>query len=220
MYDVLLWTQPNLAFWQESWNNKNHSSFFCVVSSWGSFLITPQVWKTAQLIQFQSSRLFSQRIPDSYSLYFSYFRWFLEGWGCWSPCFYLSLLFSSPQSHPALRWPSALSYQSCLTVQVWMSWGDLGFFSSGFCRCNSSCLLGSCPLLLHIWSHFGLHAPTGPDKDEQLWGGGGKYEGCRCEHKSLEDWQKHASNFSFFVHPVQFHILASMSFTSMMINQE
>ena len=73
MYDVLPWTQPHLPFWQESWNNKNHSSFFCVVSSWGSFLITPQVSKTAQLIQFQSSRLFPQRILKFCILRFSLF---------------------------------------------------------------------------------------------------------------------------------------------------
>ena len=84
----------------EEKNNFEIFSFFCVVSSWASFLIAPQVKQLNSLnfIFFRfilcSDWIYTAYISLLKSTYFLSPRLFLEEWDCWSHSFSLWLHFS------------------------------------------------------------------------------------------------------------------------------
>ena len=98
--------QTNMAFQEKrmnciQWkklkkeNNFEIFSFFCVVSSWASFLIAPQVKQLNSLnfIFFRfilcSDWIYTAYISLLKSTYFLSPRLFLEEWDCWSHSFSL-----------------------------------------------------------------------------------------------------------------------------------
>ena len=143
------------------------SSLFCVVSSWGSFLISPQVLQNIKMVnisrRFQSLLVFSD-CPGKNG----------------TPRDFVSFPHRSARFHNNLlpwgiKLPSSKQHTQAMSI-----------VSKGFWGYNGPCFLGSCPLLLHFRGNCRLHVPADLDPDGCLWWGWS--EGCWKRKKSLEDW--------------------------------
>ena len=143
------------------------SSLFCVVSSWASFLINPQVNKNIITLK-NILRCFSSLIDLSDC-----------PWKNGTSGDIVSLAYCSSGFHNNLLPRGKYPLQLFLSAMIVTPLGFWGY--------NSPCLLGSCPLLFHLWGNSCLHVPTDLDPDGRGWGWS---EGCwtRDSHKSLEDW--------------------------------
>ena len=146
-------------------------SLFCVVSSWGSFLITPQVPQyyktTSELLTELWNKLClkflpGQIVPGRMGLLVTLFLSLT------------ALLVSTINSSPEVNLSSFAQTNKSKS------------FFSGCWRHNSPGLLGFGPLFLHLWSDCGLHDSTDIDKNKLQWGA--KIEGWWSGCAGLEDW--------------------------------
>ena len=149
----------------------NIFSLFCVVSSWASFLITPQVrpeklflrhWqnhKNKIMPRILTCDHYYQIVPGRMGLLVTLFLSLT------------ALLVSTINSSPEVTFTDT---------------GCQNYFWSGCWRHYSPGILGSGPLFLHLWSNCGLHDSTDLDKDEQQRRRKTERWWSRCA--GLEDW--------------------------------
>ena len=176
---------------------KNHFlslSLFCVVSSWGSFLISPQV------DQFHQNSQTSKEVNVFLHFFQCYFFQIVPGRMGLLVTLFLSLtalLVSTINNSPEVRSEYQSSQQdNCLP---------------GCRRHNSSGRLGPSSLLLHLRSNCCLHVPTYIGPDGSLWR---RSKGCRKRGSRMEDRFEHARNFCFNVRSFQCYLLAGGSLES------
>ena len=159
----------------------------CVVSSWGSFLISPKV---LPYLQYFSLDVF--RDPRNIRNMIS--RWFLAESAFSSLCSFLWLLFLSPQFLPRPRF-----HTLCLCISFIPGLGLAGTYCPDF--------LGSRPLPLHIRSNNCLRGAAHPHtlshgEVQSSWGA----EGSR--KKGSDNRQEDASLILVSLHSLQYRVLA------------